>query len=470
MTRFVLLAMLLACGPGEWRPPQMQDSHEDPAKIRPGFGNDAFHVWWPLSDAEVVVMQGADRARQGDAHALLAFAIMGSGDVRDEASYTRYTRRFDQFIDFERATIGAVADDSLRGDALNRAMHEAFFTGTRNAKDPKLGAYELDQARVSQIFEQGHYNCVSSALLYTTIARAFSLPVRGAITETHAFVDFGPEDGKRVDVETTTETGFGEVHDEKFYRDAAKDWSSSRGLRPMTFDEYKKREIVAPYLLVARAMNDKRIMIDDDTTSRLSEAAAILAPDDSLLVENRIIAYENEAKKLYELKASRTILRLIEVIAPFVSALPNRFPKDEKILEGVAWMAWYDASALEIVGRGDEAMSIVDDVIDHIDPTWKEAAVLQRNFTTVITDRLTELQVANDYEKSVAVAAKHARACHDDEACLNNLYLSFDAWDVKFQLAKDWPNAKKVMEQCIALLPDDTRCHHTLEGLTAAHP
>ncbi len=461
---------MAACGPQEWRPPQEADSHEDPAKLRPGYGNDQLHVWWPLTAAEADVIAGAEKARQGDAHALLAFAIFASGDKRDEGSYARYVQRFDAFVSAERDAVAGAADDQKRGDLLNRAMHATFLTGTPNKADPKIGAYELDQARVSQIFEQGHYNCISSAVLYTAIARAFSLPVRGAMTETHAFVDFGPDDGPRVDVETTSERGFGEVHDDKFFRDLAKDWSSSHGLKPMTFDEYKKREIVPPYVLVARLMHDKRINVDEATTGRLSEVSAILAPDDHESVQNRLASYANEAKWLYEHKASRTILRLIEVVSPFVSDVPNRFPNDTQFLSVVGWLAAYDARALEVTGRGDEAVVIADDVLDRVQPSWTEADKLRQALVSVINDRLTELQVAHQYEKSAAVATKHVKACHDDPSCLNNLYLTFDAWCVQYQVAKDWPGAKKVMEQCISLLPDDTRCHHTLEGLNSLHP
>jgi hypothetical protein len=68
------------------------------------------------------------------------------------------------------------------------------------------------------------------------------------------------------------------------------------------------------------------------------------------------------------------------------------------------------------------------------------------------------------------VIEKHIGACHDDSVCLNNLYLTFDGWCVHYQLKQDWANAKKVMERCIGVLPDDTRCHHTLEGLNSQHP
>ena len=231
-------------------------------------------------------------------------------------------------------------------------MHKTFFTGPPNKSDPKMGAYELNQARLSQVFEQGHYNCISSALLYTALARAYSLPVRGVMTEVHAFVDFGPVDGPRLDVETTSERGFGEVHDEKFFRDWAKDWSSSRGLRPLTIDDYKKREILPPHVLVARAMMDDRIWgKDDDTKNRLSEVAGMLAPEDADVVHNRLASYANEAKWLFEHKAFRTILRMMDVVAPFVSSVPDRFPKNEKLLSDVGWIAWHDAKALSVVGR-----------------------------------------------------------------------------------------------------------------------
>ena len=35
-------------------------------------------------------------------------------------------------------------------------------------------------------------------------------------------------------------------------------------------------------------MNDKRIMVDDDTQHRLSEIAGMLAPDDADVVHNRL--------------------------------------------------------------------------------------------------------------------------------------------------------------------------------------
>ena len=470
------LALLLvggifaACEPSEWRPPSTRDSHEDPAQLRPGYGNETLHAWWPLTDAEIATLGGADKARAADAHALLAFAIMGSGVVRDAAGYARITQRFDAFLDRERAAIEAAPDDKTRGDILNRAMHAFFFTGTKNEKYPDVGAYELDQARLTGIFDSGHYNCISSALLYTTLARAYSLPVRGVMTKQHAFVELDPAGiDQRFDVETTTEDGFGKVHDAKFYEDDVK-WQKAHGFDdPMTYADYESREILPPYVFVARAMNDKRVM-NDDTEGRLVEAAATLAPDDHELVSNRLAVYGNEANALYDKKAWRTMLRFVQIVAPTVSDAATRFSTDKKVMNGVGWLVWANAEALLVTGRGDEAVSMTDDALDHLDPAWKDATRLKENFTGVLLDRMTELETSGDYEKSVDVIRKHIDACHANDACLNNLYLTFDAWCVKEQVAKDWHAAKKVMQVCISLLPDDTRCHHTLAGLDDQHP
>jgi len=161
---------------------------------------------------------------------------------------------------------------------------------------------------------------------------------------------------------------------------------------------------------------------------------------------------------------------MIEIVAPFVSTVPDRFPKNEKLLASVAWLMWHNAKALSVVDRGDEAVAIASDVYDRVQPTWPEATSLKHNLLWIMADRMTEQGTKFQYEKSLAAIEKHIGACHDDSGCLNNLYLTFDGWCVHYQLAQDWPNAKKVMERCISLLPDDTRCHHTLEGLNSQHP
>src|SRR5256885_4323237 len=60
---------------------------------------------------------------------------------------------------------------------------------------------------------------VQTCALPILLARGFNLPVRGAVTETHAFVELGPPNGKILEVETTSATGYDWVHDEKYYKE-----------------------------------------------------------------------------------------------------------------------------------------------------------------------------------------------------------------------------------------------------------
>jgi hypothetical protein len=156
--------------------------------VRPGFGTSELHTWWPLTEPEVVALRGLPAARQGDAHALLALAVLASGDHRDAASYARYQLRVDGFVADLRPVMQAAADDWHRGYELNRAMHRVFFS----AGQGDLGGYDLEQARVTRIFDGGQHNCLSSAMLYAVLARAFALPVRAAFVPTHVL----PADGR----------------------------------------------------------------------------------------------------------------------------------------------------------------------------------------------------------------------------------------------------------------------------------
>ena len=124
------LLLVGACATGsDWKPPTQQDSGDVPEVLRPGYGNAELHTWWPLTPPEAAALRGLAEARQGDAHALLALAIVASGDQRDAASHAGYQQRVDQFLASVKPTIDAAADDWHRGYELHRAMHRTFFAG-----------------------------------------------------------------------------------------------------------------------------------------------------------------------------------------------------------------------------------------------------------------------------------------------------------------------------------------------------
>ncbi|MBN2443581.1 MAG: hypothetical protein JXJ04_19635 [Spirochaetales bacterium] len=67
--------------------------------------------------------------------------------------------------------------------------------------------YSVNQTRIDVIFDNGTFNCVSSAAIYLLCLRAINIPVWGIKTKDHAFCRIKTEDGD-YDVETTNIYGF----------------------------------------------------------------------------------------------------------------------------------------------------------------------------------------------------------------------------------------------------------------------
>ncbi|MEM6368940.1 MAG: hypothetical protein AAF851_11620 [Myxococcota bacterium] len=83
-----------------------------------------------------------------------------------------------------------------RGAALLAALHEEL-----------LQSYSARATSLTNILQEGRYNCVSSAVLYAELAHELDLDVRAEIHTTHARVQVRIGDEWRI-VETTTARGF----------------------------------------------------------------------------------------------------------------------------------------------------------------------------------------------------------------------------------------------------------------------
>jgi hypothetical protein len=460
----LMLASACATGSSAWTPPAAQDTRDDPASLRPGFGNSELGTWWPLTPPEVAALGGLDRAKQGDAHALLALAILASGDRRDAQSYAAFQDRVDRFIAEMRPVMDRAGDDWHRGYELNRAMHRAFFNGEAT----ELAGYDYSQARVTGIFASGRYNCLSSAMLFAVLARGFGLPVRAVVVPTHVFIELGAPGAKVIEVETTAATGFDWVHDERFYREEAAGWSGRRGLRPVTLEEYRHRSIIEPYRLMAVGLANVHAGESPADRARSDELAALVDPDDPGLVKNRIQTYVNEAVGLFQTKAWRTMTRLFDSVAPALADAGVR-SRDTQTLELVSWANWNRANALMIVGRAGEAVALADAGLDHLDAGWQDAGKLKANYLNVLDDRLGELLAKEDFPAALDVVAKHKDDCRADKICAGNIGIVYGNWSIHHQNAGDWQSARQVLQQCIADLPADPRCKDALSELESRH-
>src|SRR5215831_6323312 len=447
-----------------WKPPTSRDTADVPAVVRPGKGNDELHVWSPLAEPEVAALRGLDSARQGDAHALLALAILASGDHHDAASYDRYRRRIDQFLSEVKPTIDAAPDAWHRGYELHRAMHRAFFAGGGT----ELGGYDFYQPRITGIFEGGHYNCLSSALLFAVLARGFGLPVRAALVPTHVFIEMGEPGGKVFEIETTSSTGFDWIHDERFYREGAATWSGQRGLRPVTLDEYRHRVMLEPHQLVAEAMINSYQGDDDAVRLWRHELAGVIDPDRPELRKGRVQVYDNEAHDLFELKAWRTIAKMFDTVRPAVDDIGAK-STDGETLQLVSWANWYHANALMVVGRQDEAIAIMAAGLQKLDNAWPDAPKLKDNYVGVLVNRLGELIVRKDYPTAVTTLGKYGDVCRYSNACADNASIMFANWSIDHQNNGDWQSARQVLQDCVSQLPNDSRCRDALTDLESRH-
>lgn len=459
------LSVACACASSSpWKPPGTLDNRDDPVAIRPGYGNTELHTWWPLTEPESAAVNGASAARQGDAHALLALAMLASGDARDEASTASAQHRIDQFMSDVKTSIEGAPDEWHRGYELHRAMHRVFFRNDRG----ELGGYDFYQSRMSGIFTGGHYNCLSSAMLFAVLARGFGLPVRAVVVPTHVFIQIDAQDSKVIEIETTSATGFDWVHDDRFYKGAAAQWSNSRGLRPVTLDEYQHRRILEPYQLMAMAMRNAHAGESAQDRARLDELAGFIDPDDPELQFVRMATYINEANRLYDAKAWRTCAHLFDTVAPAVAEIATK-SKDGKTLELVSWARWQHAHALMIVGRTDESMALMNDGFEHLDASWPDAQILKTNYLAILSNRLGELLEKKDYPDAVKVFTDHRDICRSFDVCAGNAGVVYGNWSIEYQNAGDWQWARRVLEECVAELPNESRCRSALTDLESRH-
>jgi tetratricopeptide (TPR) repeat protein len=232
-------------------------------------------IWSPLTPFETRTLHHIERARAGDADTLLALALIASGDIRDQKAYDRIRNRVQRFIQTHRAEILSQKSIYARGEKLLHAMHADFFAGDGKGQHSGLiGGYDAEQSKVSVIFRDGRFNCISSAILYIVLARYFNLNVEGVVTSQHAFVQIRDEDGRPIEVETTAYDGYGLTHDAKFYRTRFTRFSLSRNLSVPTYADYLKRRVLPPYRFIAENMNHQHTSRERMKTAdrqRLSE-------------------------------------------------------------------------------------------------------------------------------------------------------------------------------------------------------
>lgn len=280
------------------------------ANSRADHGTSPYPIWSELSYFERATLGDLHRARQDDPEALLALYLLASG-VRSYSEYDLVKDKVDKFRRKMREQIVDTQNDWLVGQLLNREMHNTFFL--KESKGGAPNGYSTDQSRLMGIFENGEFNCISSALLYAVLVRHFGLRIQGVMLPSHAFIQLNLRDGREIDVETTSPHGYDQVHDEAFYERSNNDWFASRSLQPATYSDYLNRERVSATELAARNMLNQHTIfsrMNEADSVRLAEISAFIAPGISMAQEKRLYFYNREIQALVAQQDWATLKRL----------------------------------------------------------------------------------------------------------------------------------------------------------------
>ncbi len=284
--------------------------------------------WAAMTPFEMETLHPIDAARSGDADTLLALALIASGDVRDHRVFDPIQRRVHQFTRRLRPTIENQTSVYAKGNKLLSAMHAHFFGSGRTGGDAELiDGYDALQSKVSAIFRNGQFNCISSAILYMVLARYFDLQVEGVITAQHAFVQILTPNGQYIEVETTSKRGYGLVHNRTFYENGFTRFSLNRNLAVPSYKDYQNRRVVPPYRFIAENMNHQHTTpsrMNPSARQRLFEIMGYLdaeTPGSQLI---RLNAYHNAAVTLLNNRKTGQATTFAQVVEPILSHVKTR--------------------------------------------------------------------------------------------------------------------------------------------------
>lgn len=481
---------------------------------RAGFGTSPLAFWMGLTAPEVRALGNRDKAAAGDPAALLDLAIFASGGPRTPSGYDSIHRRVEAFVARVRPDIAAEKTVYRKGLRLHQAMHAEFFPAAAGAASPEAAGYDFDHSDLAAIFTRRKFNCISSALLYLVLGRHFGLEVQGVAMATHAFVQIGTPEGKVIEVETTSPTGYDWVHDEKFYAQGAAAFFGSRGLAPGTFRDYRERKILEPILLVAHNMNNQHLAparMPQADRCRVAEARAFLAPLDREAQLNRLDLYNTEYLWLKKRKDFATAEAMWSKVKPVLSGVRAHFSGDDGMMNHLAW-AWFEyASTLNELGRGPEGIPYVDSSLACVRKGEKQGPAVFANDVALIQMVAAGRAEKDDFPAAEALLLRYPELAREDagfrrtqawlyskwavalwnredwegaiakferqkeaggagerKGALDNMTNAYLNWAAGFQNRGDWPGVRAVLTRCVEKT-QARKCRTLLEQVVAQH-
>ncbi|MDB5050934.1 MAG: tetratricopeptide repeat domain protein [Fibrobacteres bacterium] len=415
----------------------------EPAFDRTACGTAPIGLWSALTAPELRALQDREKAASGDPDALLALAIFASGDKRAPEEYAAIHARIAAFTEKMKPELAAEKNPWQKGFKLHKAMHAAFFPPSR-AEETRPSGYAWEQSRFTGIFADGKYNCVSSAILYLVLAREFGFDAQGVLLPSHAFVQLRLPDGKIIEVETTTPSGFDWIHDEAFYKKRAGPWFAARGLPASTFKDYQARRIMRPLDLIALNMSNQHTapkLMKPQDRYRLIEARSYLDPADRDGGINRVAFYAAEFAYLSKRGEWAALQRMYASVTASLAMLHRQWGEDTEFANHLAWQPYYYATTLRGLGRGAEAFPWIDTSLAWLRPAAKEGPVLKSNNEGLIILITRESAEKKDFAAAERDLLRYPGLLRENQNLGTHLAWVYQEWAMQDWERKDWESA-----------------------------
>lgn len=390
------------------------------APDRPVYGENPFPVWHPLSSYEVAALRGRAKAAKGDWRALLKLALVASGGPRDPEELAELEGEVDAFLDTHRRDLTAIRDHLQRARKLLSLLHSDVFKTTEGRN---VGRYRAAQSQLTVVMQDGTYNCISSALLYMVVARAVGLQALGVKIPRHAYVELRLPDGRRADVETTTERGITLSRGRSWFRSQSRRWGRARGIAALTWQQYQRRQVVSPLRFVADNMynqhtNPKRMPAANNR--RLRELRGELLPQNRDAQFYRLHALSFEHKEMRKSGENAAIIKMYRAVEPALAKMTTRHGTNAKVKNMLGWHRSHYASALQTVGKWQSAERWLD-YAERLLPGIKDAGQIEHNILATAWKEAQESVARGDVARATKIANRWRGPCSRRAWCQQNM-------------------------------------------------
>ncbi len=405
-----------------------------------------YPIWSELSYFERSTLDDLSKAHNNEPDALLALYLLASG-VRELSDFDSVQKKIDSFTESVQTLIIDKDNSELMGAILNREMHSTFFNHGNQESQTARG-YSAEQSRLMGIFEDGTFNCISSSLLYAVLARTFGLNVEGVLLPTHAFVQLNLNGGQEIDVETTSPEGFNQTHNEAFYEEQNKDWSTERNLDPIPYQDYLNRTRVSPTLLAAQNMLNQHTgpsEMPPEDSGRLAEISAYIDPKNLTANEKRLYFYGTEINTLIKSQQWPILLRLYNTSYQQIMLDSIQFPDVAGLQHNL--QLYLSGALLAYAHAGDieQTLTVMGELLDNGLTAPEHQTQINKRVANGVNILLKKLVAQQQYDEGLLVLSLLEGHLNTPSTWPSMLSWFYSQWVKESWDNSDWPEAIAIL-------------------------